>query len=72
MRQLLDVANTLTLQEIHDFEMRFAYYSYWTLLHACIIILLYYYVRRKTQQWLGIFDKYETTDLSLRGMFQVR
>lgn len=22
MRQLLDVANTLTLQEIHDFEMR--------------------------------------------------
>ena len=42
MRQLLDVANTLTLQEIHDFEMRFAYYSYWTLLQACIIILLYY------------------------------
>lgn len=24
MRQLLDVANTLTLQEIHDFEMRWA------------------------------------------------
>jgi len=23
MRQLLDVANTLTLQEIHDFEMRY-------------------------------------------------
>ncbi|XP_076669647.1 uncharacterized protein LOC143369498 isoform X2 [Andrena cerasifolii] len=32
MRQLLDVANTLTLQEIHDFEMRFVrdaiYYMY--------------------------------------------
>ena len=38
MRQLLDVANTLTLQEIHDFEMRFAYFSF------IIIIILFIYI----------------------------
>lgn len=42
MRQLLDVANTLTLQEIHDFEMRLDYNHYLILLYFIIIIRYVY------------------------------
>lgn len=45
MRQLLDVANTLTLQEIHDFEMRLDYNHYYHIVYynysLCLFMRIY-------------------------------